>query len=687
MSTYRPAVQLIADSPFKSGWQAVSPTAQAGFVSVNFGDKDNGVSFGMGRTDPSVVFSDLEFVRCIGAVMVATTMPRTVPDEKLSSWIVDSTTNWRQVQTDMTREAWLKWCAATQVVATSRKLYWMEPGIKMRAVFYAPEPGAAGADQMAYFDLAVVGVAKLRFPILRSNAPAPGSPSSQVQSKPVAVDDLGNVLSYYDGGWDGTRGLPVAFDLRMVRGKDTWLVANVGGMSQEWSIKLPASTYARQQRLTLGYRGGQWAFNVAQLQYLDRGGIDWRGPGPKRYQQCGEAGPEEQMIHFWLPPGMNATSYAAAAFDGTDLLGGSNESPKVTGLSRWCEPYTMESETNPVTLAGCQKLRLSMAGRTHHTCSLTWRDKDPAATAAFVRNGVVTVKAGLEGTTLTTLFVGRAGGPASRSKDGPLAEQPTFTLFGDAERLQKQPMITMPGAWSFLPFKDAFNRLLLAAGVPLSRQITLDDLATSPPILLPSEGLELQFGPETSVARALDAICTARGCVWWCDRFGVYHAASRRELAAPADHELDIHSTAFLGFVPSIGHEVTADGDFANAVCVESPTGHSAVYAPLDRALADGGTWWRYVRRETATPGLVAKQVYDELSGAKQTVTWQEWWDPTDWVQPEAVVSVAAETDPAIGLTLAEGQLLRVTDTVLTLDFADQIPKGIVQYTATVGDA
>jgi hypothetical protein len=702
----RPIIALTADTPFKTSWCPVYPEACAGYVSIFAAGLSQ--HHGLGPRDADLRLQGLEVVPGVDGIMAQSVLPRNAIPMRTTAWTCRDADLWRVVQTDETRWAWLKCGNPAGATVTSVESYELQPGVEIHVIPYAPAPTAVNTQAYGYLDLSIGDntgggwLANLRFPTLPPNQLNGGSESvPAVQSRPTAVDpSTGKTLSTYDAAFTAQPGTEFVLRVRVVQTQKAYLVVSGQGLGSPWVIALPPFSGNRRGLLRIGCYGGMWAFGVQQLEYVGRvltvggppsgfgGSFEWVGAGPRAWPQVNPDGAVVELNHYWNTAGSSPTSYVAWAFPTPGVLNADRfSSPILLGVSRYVAPASFGPTNSPTDVSACQSLRLTMQGRRGYRAEMTFATKDPAALTAFVPNGVVTIKAGWQSDeSLQTLFVGRCTGPFSRSKRGPIVDWPTVAVQSDDVLLLKQPMMTFSGSVAQLSAKEAITRCLVAAGVDASRIVTDDDGLTDPPPLLPRSPLDLQFTPDTTFDRAMDAICTCRGWVWWIDRFGTYHAGARKVAASPADYTLDKTRPGFLGFVRNIEQERAQDGAFANAICVDSPTGASAVYAPNVRIHDDGGASWLRVVRETDNPTLLARQTYDQVCGKRQSVTWREVWDPSLGLQPEMVIEVVDGTDPDIDLSLASGQFLRLERVVIDLETGSGRPHGEVTLTARLDD-
>lgn len=643
--------------------------------------------------------------------------------------------SWRELQTDLTDQVWLKATNATADEGSGymeiRGGYLLQPGVLLRMLLYSPPPGQR---QPSYVAVAFRAVADPEQPAaerpaftlyLPRQAHGDGSELSGLGTptygaypqRPALVLDRNAWPTFNFGvltpsGTDPVYGFAefvldecesLSFPTRTlleyrVRLLEGCLVVQERRGSNAWVVPLPRRWRrlgAVQARLYAA--GGQAAFHLQQLTYAAPGACYEARPAvtPGFVTDPGEDHPV--IVHARCPKGTSVTGHqlnphpddepANWRIGATLSTANSYVSPILYAVSEHRAATLAYAPDVPSDLTGIRAvdIRLNELGR-GQTCELTFADKAGIPDSPPWRdNSVITVRGHWSGDSAHDydLFRGFVRGPVRFERgEGDDRAYPRLTVSDETARWQGKYALPLTGTFAGLPLGTAAAILANAAGLDSSRY----EFPAVTPTLAARDPRRLQFSPDTDLARMLDACCAAVEWEWWVDYYGVLRIGPREACPAPTLTLADSNATV-LSVVREVSSERLQGGPAVNHVAVLSRLEQGTVMvvkADADAAYNEGSAEfvgddiWAVDIGEYDEPRERARRRWNEAREEALCAEFEMFLDFAAPVRPRQTVL----TGTLAGSGLPSGLTMWVTDVTQTVDMGVNPPQATVRFRA-----
>jgi hypothetical protein len=668
--------KLSVSSDLALAWGRVTPNRHALRRSIYPGEQPSGL-----------LLDDCEPVPELGYVTLRAVE---VSVDSLASGVYNDADHWRRITTPATRGVYWYQYAVAEANATAGYSrpplsYYMEPGVMIRWRTYGLPAGQTESSYVYWQFQDDDDTTWFNLYWLRAYPVASGSD----QREGWYLTRGSDIIDYYSGGPGLTPGADVQMRVRVI---DDRVIVTGQNWGSPWVVRLPDNIAdpLKACKVWCHVKGGMFLWHVNPMIYTDTGNVieaqtlDRYYAAPPHVAPSSVVTPSAAMTQ--VPAAGGSGGVAASVLTSGDLTrlkavltGTAHTSPKLIAITEQRDPVLASASSSATTLNPspvAADIKLTKEGR-GQTCVLTFADTAGANQAALGPGRVVTVSGNYDdGTANVTLFKGRVMDPLTYSKEHGRLQDYQVGIVDAAWELSKKPMVALTGTFAGETAEDAATELLTAAGVAAGRMaVTADSTA-----IMPQGRDNLRHGPTDTILRALDSICKARGdWCWWCDRDGDFYVGPKSAYGVDQGTIAD-SDTTFETYLHEITHEQSLNGEFANSVIViNEPRGKPEmhVYAPTPGA--EGIDLW-YVAEEDVDNGTDrARELYAELSGKLQTVSWSQHVDFANLVAPWDTFTTGTLADIDLDAALT----LRVEEVRLHID-AEAVEKAVATYIATV---
>lgn len=451
----------------------------------------------------------------------------------------------------------------------------------------------------------------------------PGEPA------PHLVDELGRYDAARLGMADGA-----AEQQLWIEETDGVLVVSIAGAAEPWVYKPEDGRGPSRGHVSVTIRGHCAMFNLQPIQYPASGTArpsgyltvpDWMSPTPQYLPVTGGEG----------------------AVSVSEDLGGEGTTRPIVSLTRiapdrrplaylvhqYHQPTFSAGESNPQSTMGDENLmRLRWRRRLGRGWSFEAELLDFDGAYQWRGNEKVTVSAGWQAAD-EQVMVGYLQGPARKRDAGGYVGRATAVVEGRdciAARLRGRKFMAWHGSpvgWSFAAW---FRYVLLRAGVPDALIVAQDDGYTID--AMPERWRSrYDFGNDTEVAAALDAVVGGRGWMWGIDRLGRIWTGPEPQYGGVPDFVLDDAAVAEADRIVAVEAERAAEA-FRNYVAVfagrdniDAAIWHDeASHRDPASAAFIGDDWWDVVvAADEPNPAMLAWQTFSEARRERCDLVWE----------------------------------------------------------------